>query len=158
MSRDTGSWQRRTVLAACASSVTTLAGCGSPASNPDDDEGTPTPRIQDGSGTGEAYLIRLAGETDGWSGIGPEGTADEQNPLMRLRDGRTYEVVWQNLDGESHQFVIADANGEVVVSTEPAHENGQTRSVEFTARNGMDTYYCEFHPDAMSGDVRIIDG
>ncbi len=123
-----------------------------------DEEGTPTPRIEDGRGTGGPYLIRLAGETDGWSGIGPGGTADEQNPLMRLRDGRTYEVVWQNLDGDPHQFVIATANGEAVVSSEPARENGQTRSVEFTARDRMDTYYCEFHPDAMRGTVQIIDG
>lgn len=114
------------------------------------------PRIEDDEwATGDTHLIRLAARTDGWAGIGPNEDPDEENPPLRLRAGVTYEVIWENRDGERHQLVIADADGEEVASTGSTGEFAATRSMEFTAHNELEEYYCRFHPDLMRGDIRV---
>lgn len=154
---------RRSILLGCVAGVASIAGCADFVTEPVEEE-SPTPepngederRIEDDEwDTGDTPLIRLGALADGWVGIGPEGLSDEENPPLRLREGVTYEIVWENRDGERHQLVIADVGGEETASTEPAEETGSTRSMEFTAHDDLEEYYCEFHTDSMRGEVRV---
>ncbi len=66
-------------------------------------------------------------------------------------------MVWVNLDGECHQFVLADAGGAVVTSTEVASATGRPRSVAFEATRDLATYRCRVHPGTMRG-IASADG
>ncbi|WP_321112796.1 cupredoxin domain-containing protein [Halorussus salinisoli] len=74
---------------------------------------------------------------------------------MTLRPGTEYEVVWENLDSAPHNFTIKDADGNNVVSTETMSNQGETRSLTFTASEEMAQYICTVHPSTMVGDIRI---
>lgn len=104
------------------------------------------------SGTGsaqEAEQIELGGESNGWVGVAPEDIEDEENPTLTLEEGESYEVVWENLDGVGHNFVIIDDDGEQLVESETVSEEGETKTVEFEAEEEVAEYYCEPHPQSM---------
>ena len=97
--------------------------------------------------------IILGGEVEHWYGLAPSAIHGEENPTLSLREGERYTVIWINLDGAEHEFIIEDANGEELAATESAETPGETRSVTFTASPEMAEYYCEYHPQAMRGQV-----
>jgi glucose/arabinose dehydrogenase len=113
------------------------------------------------SGVGAAQFederIELGALSDGWVGQAPEEIDGVQNPTLNLEEGETYEVVWQNLDGVGHNFVVIGAEGEHLLETEIMAEGGETQSVEFEAELEMAEYYCGPHPQTMRGEITIDD-
>ncbi len=102
--------------------------------------------------------IRLGGRISGWVGQAPEPIADEQNPTLRLVEGRDYTLIWENLDGAGHNFVIEnEAGDEEFISTDIFVTEGETQTVEFTAQEGMAEYYCQPHSSMMRGDIELVD-
>lgn len=179
---DGPSRRRRTVLATCAAGLASLAGCGNPLSGSGDDGSTPTeddespgaggdgsPTETDGSaggangsqtdgGAGSAggQTVRLGGETQGWVGQAPDAIADETNPTLELRAGTTYEITWENLDGAEHELIVTDENGEEVAASEESEEQGETVTMELDVEEGLAEYYCEYHPEAMRGQITVV--
>lgn len=99
--------------------------------------------------------ILLGGEVEHWFGLMPEAIHGKENPVLSLEAGQTYRLVWMNLDGEPHEPVIEDADGNVLVSTAPARVPGATRAVTFEATPEMAEYYCTFHPQMMRAAVEV---
>jgi len=106
-----------------------------------------------GRASAQAETIRLGGEVPGWQGAAPPSIEGETNPTLYLEVGSQYEVVWENLDGAPHNFTIEDADGNVLQATETMTDQGQTRSLTFTATEQMTTYICTIHPTTMVGDI-----
>ncbi|GAB3041336.1 PQQ-dependent sugar dehydrogenase [Natronobiforma cellulositropha] len=101
----------------------------------------------------EENRFELGGESSRWVGQAPDEIEGEDNPTLVLEEGETYEVVWENLDGIGHNFVIIDDEGDQLVSTDIVTGEGETQAVEFEADEEMAEYYCEPHPQTMRGDV-----
>ena len=99
--------------------------------------------------------IILGGESSHWFGLAPPPIHGEENPTLSLREGGRYTLIWINLDGAEHEFIIESASGEELVATESAETPGETRSVTFTASSEMAEYYCEYHPQSMRGQVEM---
>ncbi|MCU4743751.1 PQQ-dependent sugar dehydrogenase [Natronoglomus mannanivorans] len=142
--------RRRFMQAAAATgAVAGLGGVGSAQEDEDDDD--------DEDGAEGDYYFELGGESSRWVGLAPEEIEDETNPTLVLEEGETYELVWENLDGIGHNFVIIDEDGEQLVRTDIMTGEGETQSVEFEAAEEMAEYYCEPHPQTMRGDIAFDD-
>ncbi|WP_135366541.1 PQQ-dependent sugar dehydrogenase [Halosimplex halophilum] len=100
----------------------------------------------------------FGGEVAGWQGQSPDEIADETNPTLELQAGTEYEITWENLDGQPHDFVIRDENGEELVGTDVFSEEGETHSFTFTASEEMAEYICTVHPTSMVGDIEVSAG
>ena len=103
-------------------------------------------------------IVRLGGKIAGWQGRAPESIAGETNPTLDLNSGTDYRVVWENLDGMGHNFALLDSGGMVLERTAVMSEEGETQSVEFTARREMAEYVCEPHSGTMRGAITLDDG
>ncbi|WP_231188459.1 PVC-type heme-binding CxxCH protein [Haladaptatus sp. DYF46] len=88
-----------------------------------------------------------------WAGVTPEKINGEINPTLSLTAGEDYTVEWTNTTGGDHNFVIEDADGNEVLSSELMGEKGSTQTVEFTATDEMAVYYCESHPISQRGKI-----
>lgn len=122
-----------------------------PDDNDDDDEDDePEPIDPD-------EAIVLEGTTDGWSGVEPEGIADEENPTLLLLEGETYEITWENADGEEHNLEIRDDTYAVVedYETELIEEEGETATLEIEATDEMVQYLCSVHETEMLGAIEL---
>ena len=108
------------------------------------------------SAQGEADF-ELGGETPGWVGRVPGSTEGERNPTLEIVPGEEYELVWENLDGARHDFVIENRDGEVVLQTEIIAAEGETQTVTFTAEEDFAEYYCSVHPASMRGEFNVED-
>ncbi|MFC4451325.1 cupredoxin domain-containing protein [Halorussus aquaticus] len=108
--------------------------------------------------TAQSTTYRLGAKISGWQGREPAAIRGQTNPTLTLEPGTEYEVVWENLDGAPHNFTITDRDGNSVVSTETMSNQGETRSVTFTASEAMSQYVCTVHPSTMVGDIRTGDG
>ncbi|NHN46789.1 hypothetical protein G9464_04155 [Halostella sp. JP-L12] len=137
---------RRRFLAASAAAVAipTIAGAASATSGTDADAATASTQQE---------TFRLESHVNGWEGVAPESIAGERNPTLRLTEGEEYEVVWENVDGVSHNFLVRTDGGERVAETETVGEEGETRSVTFTATADLSGYRCGLHPSTMDGDI-----
>jgi len=102
--------------------------------------------------------FRFGGSRAFWRGQSPDAIEGVDNPTLELEAGKRYRVVWENLDGEAHNWVIEDADGNNIVRTEIISEEGATQTVEFEATAAMASYYCEVHPSSMRGDVSVSGG
>ncbi|WP_049926219.1 PQQ-dependent sugar dehydrogenase [Halopiger goleimassiliensis] len=105
----------------------------------------------------EDERIELGGQSAGWVGVSPESIADDRNPTLELAAGEEYEVVWENLDGVQHNFVIIDEEGEHLLETDLLGEEGETQTVAFEATPEMAEYYCAPHPQTMRGEIAVGD-
>lgn len=105
----------------------------------------------------EERAFELGGVTPGWEGRTPSSIEGETNPTLELEAGETYKITWENVDGQPHDIVILDGNGEEIVGTEIIEEQGATQTLEFEATEEMAEYYCSVHPTSMRGDVQIGD-
>lgn len=179
--------RRRTVLASAAAVAASLAGCGDPLSDAgdggtptDDRAGTPTaadgrtdganatgggdgndtsPDEDDPVGESDASsTIRIGAETAGWTGQEPAQVAGETNPTLELEAGSSYEIVWDNLDGEEHELILADGNGDEVEASDSSSTEGETVSLRFTASEDLAEYLCEYHPESMRGEIEVVAG
>lgn len=103
----------------------------------------------------QAASIELGGETEGWVGRSPSDIEGEQNPTLSLTPGEFYEVTWENLDGQPHNFMIFDEDDTPIVQSDAMNEQGETQTVEFEATEEMVGYLCGFHPSSMRGEVEL---
>jgi plastocyanin len=108
-----------------------------------------------GTASTQAETYRFGGEVLAWTGRAPSAIEGEENPTMELEAGQQYEVVWENVDGQPHNFALQNEAGETLASTETMSEQGATRSLTFTATPAMTTYICTVHPTTMVGDVEV---
>ena len=113
-----------------------------------------TGTLAQGGGT----TIRLGGKVSGWQGMAPNSIKGQKNPTLPLKPGKKYTVVWKNLDGQPHDFVIRDKGGKQLVKTKIMNTRGKTQSVTFTAKQNMATYLCTVHPTTMKGKVGTSGG
>ncbi|QSW99015.1 PQQ-dependent sugar dehydrogenase [Haloterrigena alkaliphila] len=106
----------------------------------------------------ETETIELGGQTSGWEGVAPDDIAGETNPTLELESGTTYELTWENLDGQPHNFVIESGEGEELERTELLTGQGETQTLEFEATSEMAEYYCEPHSATMRGEIAVGGG
>ncbi len=111
-----------------------------------------------GVGNAQPQTYRLGGEVGGWQGREPATIEGQTNPTLTFQPGTEYEVIWENLDGAPHNFTIKDANGNNIVSTETMSNQGETRSLTFTASEEMTQYICTVHPSTMVGEIQTGSG
>lgn len=111
------------------------------------------------TGDEQTQAIRLGAETAGWQGQAPSDIEDETNPTISLQAGTTYDLTWENLDGEEHELIAEDADGNEIAVSDESEQEGETVSMtleitqEMAGRSG--TYYCEYHPEAMRGEFSV---
>ncbi len=103
----------------------------------------------------EPQRIELVGTAGGWEGVAPGAIAGETNPTLQLTEGQEYEVVWENGDGQPHDFVIESEAGDRIVDTDLMDEEGATQSVGFTADVDLVEYFCSVHPGTMVGAIEV---
>lgn len=103
----------------------------------------------------DTQTFELGGDSAGWEGRTPSSIEGETNPTLELEAGQTYEITWENVDGQPHDIVMLDESGEELVGTEIIDEQGATQTFEFEATEEMVEYYCSVHPGTMRGDVQI---
>ncbi|MDJ1432341.1 hypothetical protein [Halostagnicola sp. A-GB9-2] len=101
--------------------------------------------------------IVFEGLTEGWLGVEPEEIADEDNPTLTLQDGESYEIGWEEGDGQEHNIELVDEDDEVVedYETEEATEGGDEQFIEFDATDEIVEYVCRLHPETMRGEIEI---
>jgi hypothetical protein len=66
-----------------------------------------------------AETFALVGVVDGWQGVQPQSIADQTNPTLELQAGETYRLMWQNGDGQPHNFAFLDSEGNEVEALQP---------------------------------------
>ncbi|WP_135825786.1 twin-arginine translocation signal domain-containing protein [Halorussus ruber] len=72
-------------------------------------------------GSNEEVIV-LGGKTSGWQGWRVPGAGSEnvpKNPTLNLQTGTTYTLIWQNVDGQPHNFAIQDSQGNNLQVLEP---------------------------------------
>jgi len=70
----------------------------------------------------DEQVIVLGGLTAGWQGYrlpGGEADSESANPTLNLEEDTTYTVLWQNIDGQPHNFAIQDSDGNNLQVLEP---------------------------------------
>ncbi|NEU57645.1 PQQ-dependent sugar dehydrogenase [Halorussus sp. MSC15.2] len=102
-----------------------------------------------------AQTFRLDGVADYWIGRAPERISGVKNPTLNLEAGKKYRVVWENLDGRSHNFSVYTTKGNLVVFSPYLDAEGDTQTVEFVATENMVQYYCDVHYLSMRGDIEV---
>ncbi len=103
----------------------------------------------------QTQTYRFGGEVAAWQGRQPSAIEGQSNPTIELQAGQEYEFWFENLDGQPHNMVIQDADGNAIVESELVSEEGATASVTFTATPAMTTYICTIHPTTMVGDLNV---
>lgn len=56
--------------------------------------------------------FRFGGEVQAWQGRSPQSISGQENPTLQLQTGRVYEVTWENLDGQPHNFALQNSDGQ----------------------------------------------
>ncbi|WP_458188568.1 plastocyanin/azurin family copper-binding protein [Haladaptatus sp. NG-WS-4] len=56
--------------------------------------------------------FRFGGRVQAWEARAPQSISGQQNPPLELQTGQVYEVTWENLDGQPHNFQLQDENGQ----------------------------------------------
>ncbi len=92
--RETGS-TRRQFLAVAGSSLVGLSAVSTA-------QQTPQP----------TQSFRFGGRVQAWQARAPQSISGQQNPTLQLQAGQLYEVTWENLDGQPHNFALQDSNGQ----------------------------------------------
>ncbi|WP_115862938.1 twin-arginine translocation signal domain-containing protein [Halorussus litoreus] len=80
-------------------------------------------------GDASSELILLGGDTPGWKGYrlpGGEAALGTRNPTLTLQEGTTYTLIWENVDGASHNFAIQDDQGNNLEVLEPLSVEQET--------------------------------
>lgn len=108
-----------------------------------------------GERSAQAQTYRFGGEVEAWQARAPSAIEGEQNPTLELEAGQQYEVVWENLDGQPHDFTIQNDGGTNLAGTDLVQEQGATASFTFTATPEMTQYICTVHPTTMVGDIEV---
>jgi plastocyanin len=112
--------------------------------------------VEEASAQAETY--EFGGEVQAWRGRAPSSIEGEDNPTLELEAGQEYEVVWENVDGQPHDFTIQNSEGTTLEQSEQTSEEGATASLTFTATAEMTQYVCTIHPTTMVGDIQVSGG
>lgn len=165
---------RRTILEFSGAVAVAFAGCtgdqeqGQTETESPTDATTPSEAVGGGgedpeggqspTGTGEAGMkagteIKLGGQVSGWTGQAPSSIKGTTNPTLQLKSGADYTLTWENLDGKEHELRLEDDSGSVMVKSNSAEQKGKTVTAQFTARTEMTSYFCEYHPQSMRGNI-----
>lgn len=59
-----------------------------------------------------AETFVMGGHVEAWRGVAPDSIADQDNPTLELEADKTYVYVWENLDGQPHNFAIQNGDGD----------------------------------------------
>lgn len=102
--------------------------------------------------------IRLGAEAAGWKGRQPASIEGTTNPPLKLTTGTTYDLTWENLDGEKHELVITNGGGTELASTDATKHKGATQTTAFTAEPKMIAYHDPYHPESMHGKIQVDTG
>lgn len=114
--------------------------------------GVPVRPASGGEGT---TTFRLGARSNAWRGIAPAAIRGERNPIIEMEPGRTVDVVWENLDGTTHGFVVENSLGETLVESPRSSEQGESRTVTFEANQAMTTYLDPLSPVFMRGELLV---
>jgi len=106
-----------------------------------DGQGTTT---ADGDQPEPVESFRFGGEVEAWQGQEPEEIADTSNPTVELQAGHVYEITWENLDGQPHNWAFRDGDGNDLAVIFPDVEtgtagDGTTTETETTTAVGTTT-------------------
>ena len=101
--------------------------------------------------------ILFIGNIGGWEGKSPSDIEGEDNPTIILQEGESYEIGWDEGDGNGHNFEIRDDSGEVVddYETEVVEEPGEDQILSIEATSEMAAYVCNPHENAMNGEIQV---
>ncbi|TYT61263.1 cupredoxin domain-containing protein [Natrialba swarupiae] len=157
---------RRTLLCAVASGISSavLAGCtdgtgeGDAESDRDDegaDEAADDADPPDAEWEDVDAIELEAHADDGWVGRRPAPIDGETNPDLALYEGREYEFIWTNADGDVHNFAIWEDGDEPLVSTAFVDTEGEETTTVVEAGSEMDVYLCETHEREMVGSLEV---
>lgn len=69
--------------------------------------------------------------------------------------GKTVEVVWVNLDGKPHAFVVENSLGHTMIESEERSEYNRKVTVTFEASQAMTTYLDPNYPVQMRGEMLV---
>lgn len=119
--------------------------------------GDKSSNVTGGNATGPGggmTTYKLGGKVAGWEGQAPPSIQGTTNPPLVFKPGQKYKVVWENLDGVSHDFAVNDSDGNTITKTDVMSAQGETLSLTFTATNKMAEYICTIHPSTMKGNVQ----
>jgi plastocyanin len=98
-----------------------------------------------------ATSFRFGGRVQAWMGRQPQDIADQENPTLQLRPGRVYEVTWENLDGQPHNWALKDEQGNNLPVIFPDVQTGtvgtQTTTQTTTQMTGTATQTTVAPPD-----------
>lgn len=120
--------------------------------------GTPASAQEDGEAIEPDTEIMLDGQVEAWTGVEPEEIADEENPTLVLTSGDSYEITFENADGQQHNLEIVDENDEVVddYETDIVEEEGDTETLEIDeVTDEMAEYVCRPHEGTMRGEIDV---
>ncbi|SIR05519.1 hypothetical protein SAMN05421858_1264 [Haladaptatus litoreus] len=70
------------------------------------------PAVSSAQGQNVAESFEFGGEVQAWQGRSPQSIQGQQNPTLELQTGNVYEVTWENLDGQPHNFALQDSDGQ----------------------------------------------
>ncbi|RBI64519.1 hypothetical protein DMJ13_08585 [halophilic archaeon] len=131
-SRSGSSQSRRRFLAVAGGSVFGLSAVSAA-------QQTTTPTAQQEPATS----FRFGGRVEAWIGREPQRIADQENPTLQLQAGRVYEVTWENLDGQPHNWALQDEQGNNLPVIFPDVQTGtagtQTTTTQTTTTEGTAT-------------------
>ncbi|QLG47721.1 cupredoxin domain-containing protein [Natrinema halophilum] len=112
---------------------------------------------RDGGGTDRQPII-LAGRAEYWYGVAPAEIEGRENPQLTLEADREYDLVWINADGEEHELLLESDDGDELERSDSSATAGETVTMTFEATEEIAEYFCEYHPEAMRGDVEFDGG
>ena len=153
--------RRKTIT--IAASALTAAVVGSAGCLDDDPEDPAAPDDEDTDADTEGWddvdTIHLEGRTEAWTGVEPDVIEGEENPTIVLFSGQSYDISFENADGDRHNLVIWDQESNVVngYETEFVEEEGEEASLSIEASEEMAQYVCEPHATTMIGEIEIVD-
>lgn len=119
-------------------------------------ETTTTLEGQAGATDEPVVSYQFFGGVPGWRAQSPGLVSGQVNPTLLLVPGRIHEVVWQNVDGAPHNFLLETDDDEMLVRSDTITDSGSWQTVKFVASERMYQYYCQFHPLGMRGDVELV--
>ena len=152
MTRD-NAISRRTALklTGAAAATALVAGCGDDDDNGNGDEDETFEIDPDTE-------IVFYGDASYWEGKEPSEIDGVQNPTLVLEEGETYDIGWDEGDGQGHNIEIWDADDELVdddYQTEIVDEPDDDQMLEIEASEDMAYYICEPHSGSMRGEIQV---
>ena len=165
-------YDRRSVLRLLAggTAVALLAGCTEEMGEGEDGEDIDEEReeriaevAEDGDPPGQpddwedVDTLEFVVDEDGdrWVGRQPAVVEDVTNPDLLLFEGRAYEFVWTNEDGDVHNLAIWDDDHESLASTESMDDEDESVGFVAEASDEMAVYLCETHGSEMAGSIEV---